>query len=129
MAIRVYLTGLTGKAGQETLNAALRNSLSTAVDKVGDCTGSTEQYENAFEVGAFGAARGDPQVRIKDFQNNLRAALAGKSPVTVPTNGILDSDTRKAIAEYRRVTNTLFAGANNPRNRQVDNQLKRNVAP
>ena len=129
MAIRDYLTGLTGKAGQETLNAALRNSLSTAVDKVGDCTGSTEKYENAFEVGAFGAARGDPEVRIKDFQNNLRAALAGKSPIGVPTSGILDSDTRKAIAEYRRVTNTLFGGANNPRNRQVDNQLKRNITP
>lgn len=131
MAIRDYLTGRTGNPGADALSPPARNLLSDAVDRVGDC--ALGKFQNAFEVGAFGAARGDPQVRIKAFQDDLRTALADKkSPLaaSVPDNGELDIKTRDAIAEYRRVTNTLLPpGVSNPRNRQVDSRLKRSVTP
>jgi hypothetical protein len=131
VAIRDYLLARTGSSPTaDGLTAAQRNLLTDAVKRVGVCT--DRKYQNAFEVGAFGAAQGDPKARIKDFQENLRAALSDlKSPAatTVPTDGDLDNKTRDAILEYRRLSNTLLTPANNPRNRQVDFRLKRSVTP
>lgn len=131
MAIRDYLTARTGRpGGEDPLTVSARNLLNDAVDRVGNC--ATQNYQNAYEVGAFGAPRGDPQARIRAFQDDLRTALADqKSPLaaSVPDSGVLDSKTRDAIAEFRRVTNSVLPGANNPRNRQVDSKLKRSVTP